>query len=357
MQLKWFSRILFSSSLIILILSTLISSCGFVEAVTKITPTPITPSPTITPTLNCPPTELDVAQLKVNSTFVAILFDEEITKKFPLVYENGQPESDIYTFLSNVMPRVLGAGSEYSLFRLGYQNYDEAKIARDASRITTAPDLVSTPAPPEIYTAIPIPLKSGVVLADVIATNEYATQVAEQYATATQMALGYQCQQNTYNELYKATEVAWNTTQIAEKTRINQFVLTVKPKDSKNGTERPLGGNNVYEGLSHVTVDLKSRCPDYSRCVLIIIDDLEDWRSKKPEQLKIDLEGYEVVIIIPSCKDLVSPECKNLQSKWIPQFTNTFRSKAENITFANSFGSERKEGIDTFLANYFFERK
>lgn len=230
-------------------------------------------------------------------------------------------------------------------------------MVRDASRIITAPDLVSTPAPPEIYTAIPAPTKSGVVIADVIATNEYATQVAQQYATATQMALSYQCQQNIYNDLYKATEVAWDLTQIAEKARINGSILTVQPNSANNNIERPLGGNNVYEGLSHVTVDLNSRCPDYSRCVLIVIDDLDDWRPQKPEYLSIDLEGYEVVLVIPSCSDIVSPECNKIQNKWMPQFTNIFHSEAKNITFANSLGSERKEGIDTFLINYFSERK
>jgi hypothetical protein len=311
----------------------------------------------LTPTLFCPPIELDVAELKVNSTFVAVLFDEEIIKNFPLVYESGQTETEIYVFLSNVLPRVLGPGSEYSLFRLGYRSYEDAKVIRDASRIITAPELISTPAPPQAYDEISTPTKSGVVIADVIATNEYATRVVQQHATATQMALSYQCQKNIYDRLYKATEVAWDSTQIAEKDRVKASILTAQPHNNDaNNIERPLGEYNVYEGLSHVTVDLKNRCPDYSRCVLIVIDDLADWRPQKPEYLNIDLEGYEVLLIIPSCSDTVSPECKNLQNEWTPQFTNSFRSELENITFANSLGSDRKEGIDAFLVNY-FERK
>lgn len=352
-----FSRFLFLSMLAASLLSVILSSCGFVETVTGITPTPVTPSPTLTPTLYCPPMDLDIAELKVNSTFVVVLFDEEITKSFPLVYENGQTESEIYVFLSNVLPSVLGPGSEYSLFRLGYRSYEEAKIIRDASRIVSAPELVSTPAPLESLTAIPTPAESGVVMADVIATKEYATQVAQQYATATQMAIDYQCQQTTYEGLYRATEVAWDVTQVAEKERINEYILTVQPDITDDNSKRPLGGNNVYEGLSHVTIDLESRCPDYSRCVLIVIDDLEDWRSQAPEHLDIDLEGYEIVLVAPSCSDTVSPECKNLQNKWMPQFTGAFRSNSENITFVNSLGSERKEGIDVFLVNYFSERK
>ena len=120
--------------------ATAVSSCQLpgVSEITGITPTPITSSPTLTPTLFCPPIELDVAELKVNSTFVVVLFDEEIIKKFPLVYESGQTETEIYIFLSNVLPRVLGPGSEYSLFRLGYRDYKDAKMIRDASRIIFA---------------------------------------------------------------------------------------------------------------------------------------------------------------------------------------------------------------------------
>ncbi len=357
MQSKQFLRFFFLSMLITSLVSILLSSCGLAEAVTGITPTSTVPSPTLTPTIYCPPVELDVAELNINSTFVVVLFDEEITKSFPLVYENGQTETEMYVFLSKFLPSVLGPGSEYSLFRLGYRYYEEAKIVRDASRIIAAPDLVSTPAPPEAYTAIPSPTKSGVTMADIIATNEYATQVAQQYATATQIAIGYQCQQNIYNDLYKATEVAWSATQVSEQERINESILTVQPNISDNSAERPLGGNNVYEGLSHVTVDLNSRCPDYSRCVLIVIDDLEDWRSQKPEYLNIDLKEYEVVLVVPSCSDLVSPECEKIQNKWLPQFVNVFQSEAKKITFVNSLGSERKEGIDSFLVNYFFERK
>lgn len=357
MYSRQLSKLLLMSVLAISLLSLIITSCGFAETVTGITSTPVTPSPTLTPTLYCPPVELDVAELKVNSTFVVVLFDEKIIKDFPLVYENGQKEYEVYLFLSNLLPRVLGPGSEYSLFRLGYRYYDEAKIARDASRIITAPDLVSTPVPPDPLTAVPIPSVSGVVMADVIATKEYATQVAQQQAINTQMAIEYQCQLTVYDGLYKATEVAWDVTQKAEQERINESILTFQPSPSNTNDERPLGGNNVYEGLSHVTVDLSSRCPAYSRCVLIVIDELEDWRSQKPDHLEINLEGYEIVLITPSCSDIVSPECKKLQNKWGELFTSSFNAKQENITFANSFGSERKEGIDSFLVNYFFERK
>ncbi len=357
MSSRLFSRFLFLSTLVISILSLTLSSCGLAEAVTGITSTPVIPSITPTPTIYCPQIDLDVAELKVNSTFVVVLFDEEVIKNFPLVYENGQTESDIYLFLSKILPNVLGPGSEYSLFKLGYRYYDEAKVIRDASRITTAPELVSTPAPPDAYTAIPSPTKSGVVMADVIATNAYATQVAQQYATATQIAISYQCQQIVYDGLYKATEVSWSETQVAEQERINESILTIQPDGNKINVERPLGGNNVYEGLSHVTVDLKKRCPEYSRCVLIVVDDLEDWRSEKPDYLDIDLEGYEIILVVPSCSDIVSPECGNIQNKWISQFTNEYRSKAEDITFVNSLGSERKEGINAFLVNYFSEGK
>lgn len=357
MNSKLFSKILFLSALAVSILSITLLSCGFAETITGITSTPVIPSFTPTPTIYCPQTELDVAELKVNSTFLVVLFDEEIAKSFPLIYEDGQKETDIYLFLAKILPTVLGPGSEYSLFRSGYRYYEEAKIIRDASRIIAAPELVSTPVPPDAYTAIPSPTKSGVVIADVIATNAYATQVAEQHATATHMAISYQCQQITYSGLYEATEVSWNATQIAEQGRINESILTVQPNNDTNDVERPLGGNNVYEGLSHVTIDLKSRCPEYSRCVLIVIDDLEDWRSEKPDYLDIDLEGYEIVLVVPSCGDIVSPECGKIKDRWVPQFTNDFRSKEEDITIANSLGSERKEGVDAFLVNYFYERK
>lgn len=354
MNAKRVPRLLLVLIFILFLILSLVG-CGsndpgtIIENITGVTATPVTPSPSPTPTLNCPPIALELAELSTVSTFVAVVFDEELIENYPLVYENGQPEANPYIFLSDVLSRALGPGSEYSLFRMGYRRYDHAKIIRDASRIVSAPELVSTPAPPDALEAIPTPTKSGVTIADVKATQDYAAQVVRQVATQTQIALEYQCQLSLYESEYQATQVAWGTTQLAEKERIQDTVLTAQPT-GELPPEAYQGSLSVYEGLAHATVDFQSRCSEYSRCVLIIIDDLQEWRPRTPDYLSINLSGYDVAIVVPTCSEIVSPECSELQDKWIPQFRDDLGSS--DIQFVNSNGSERGEGLDVFLLNY-----
>lgn len=339
---------LFSSLLLISTFGMLLlSSCtrNTVEGLTGITATPVTFSPT--PRI-CPPnTNLaSLPGLEIDSTFIVVLFDPNSVGLGSFEYSNGEATSDVLGFIGKILPEILGPGDQYSMFSLGFQNYESAKLDRYNSKIDSAPEIVATPIPPEILTPIPTPTLSDAVLENQVGKNKLEATVIAQNATATQNAFNYYCELAIYESTYKVTATAWGVTKQAEANEIaTQIVKAREEREEKILTiETPFAGENVYEGLSHVTVDFENQCKDYNRCVLIVFDNLEDWRIETPDYLHVNFDGVEIVSVLPQCEDIIQPSCKEIQNLWTPQFLSM---DAKSIEYYNG------ERLEENLIKYF----
>lgn len=340
-------KMLFLLMLIFAIITLVVSGCtpNAVEGLTGITATPVTPSPT--PRI-CP-SNTNLASLPglvIDSTFIVVLFDPNSLESGSLEYSNGETTSDILSFVEKILPEILGPGDQYSMFSLGFQNYESAKLDRYSSKIVSAPEIVATPAPPEILTPIPTPTLSGAVLENQVGKNQHEAAVESQNATATQSAFDYYCGLSVYETTYKVTATAWDVTKQAEANEIStQIVKAREEREEKLRTiETPFAGENVYEGLAHVTIDFENQCKNYNRCVLIVFDNLEDWRIKTPDYLHVNFEGVDVISVLPQCEDIIQPSCKEIQNLWNPQFLTL---QAKSVEYYNG------DRLEENLINYF----
>jgi hypothetical protein len=296
-----------SISVAALLISLLLTSCKIDPgSITGITPTPITPSPT--PRV-CPPVaNLENGDnLRIHPKLIVILFDTKSTGgQKVLEYTDGSKTADILEFLDHLLPNILGPGDQVAFFSLGFRGYNAARLDRYVSQISESPRIVTTPRYPQTLTPIPSPTKSSVVLDEYKAGVEYQTAVANQYATATQMVFEYQCAVVDYQTIYQATATQWSVTKAVEATAISEQIQELQIATPKP-IETPFATNNVYEGLAHVTVDFNELCNSYERCVLLIFDDLTDWRNvpsqnNMPPYLQINLSKVEIFSILPQCE-------------------------------------------------------
>jgi len=332
-------------ALIFVLTTLMLMSCsiGGIENITGITATPATPSST--PRI-CPDVNLEgLDGLELTPTFIIILFDPDSTNGATLEYLTTESTSDVMDFIGIFLPKVLGAGSQYSIFSLGFRTYEAAKLDRYTSKIMRAPEIVATPVPHSTLTPVSTPTLSGAVLQRQESKNQYNATVTAQYATATQLAFEDNCQKAVYDSMHKATATQWSVTEQAEAMEIATQVEMARINRENNSAviETPFASNNVYEGLSHVTVDFEYQCENYERCILLIFDDLTDWRGETPDYLHINLQNVEVVSVIPQCEDIIQPSCRSIQDKWLPLFESYGVKSVEYHNGAR---------LEEFLLNY-----
>lgn len=320
-------RVFLNICLLVALTTLIISSCQLpgVSEITGITPTPMTPSPTprICPNINFDPS----SGLKVTRTLIVVLFDNNSTENQQVLeYLDGQKTGDVIGFIDKVLPKALGIGDEYSIFQLGYRTYEGARYDRYSAQISDAPDIFPTPQPHQTLTPVATPLLGdgtpGLVILQ--QKNRYGTAIAQQYATSTQLAFEDLCKGSAYATAYQSTNVAWTITNQAASTEIATNVVE-DIESTPVVIETPFAGDALYEGLSHATIDFESQCAEYDRCVLMIIDDLIDWRNtgpvnEIPDYLQFNLKGIEVIVVVPTCRDLQQPSCTRLKDLWTDEF-------------------------------------
>lgn len=139
-----------------------ITSCEqpIVSTLTRISPTPVTPSPTprVCPT---PQNIASTNDLQLTRSYVAFLVDPTSITDSALEYSNGQRTTDVYEFISVVAPVILGAGDHYAVFQLGVRSYEAARVDRFGSEILEAPEIFPTPSPLSTLTPIDTPIASS----------------------------------------------------------------------------------------------------------------------------------------------------------------------------------------------------
>lgn len=312
----------------------------------------ITPTPTITstPTPDCPPSNITLAEtasLEIIPNNLIFLIDLKYVESFGLEYADGKSSSNVFEFLEDIFPSIVNPGDRYSLFRFGFRDYTRSRIDRYSSSLTHSPDLPSTPVPPGQFKPLATytPDPNAGALQNQVSENQFEKDQIAYVATATQVALDYLCDNTEWNLNFSATEVAWEATKEAEVDKIrDEFVQGTSQFLETYSSEVELGQRVVYEGLEHITVDVKNQCGGYARCIVIIIDDLDDHRLEKPENIgEINLQGVEIISVMLNCVEIYQPDCEERQEYWIKAF-GTYGAKS--VIFING------EKLEGFIRDY-----
>ncbi len=317
----------FSWMMIVLAFSLLmLSGCNLGADVTGITPTPVTPSAT---SRVCPPLAPGhLATLTLTKTFLVILFNENATEgRSVLEFADRSKTSSVLDFMNGVLPELMGPGDQNSMFRLGYRSYESARYNRFGSSISSAPASFPTPKPHATLTPIPTPdVASGTPgLVIVQHRTQYESALAVQRATATEMAFQDHCMYLAYATAAQGTVAAWTATIQSDNDDMATQAIGTDAEGTPSPTEPPFAPHVVYEGLGHATIDLQTYCALFDSCKLLIIDEMIDWRnvglqSKIPANIRIDLHGVDIIVVMPNCKDLNQPSCTSVQGLWTAQF-------------------------------------
>jgi hypothetical protein len=292
----------------------------------------LTPSPYRTAT--CPSNMQLSTPIGVNiSTTLYIFVYDPSSKVVPsLDLPDGTKISDTSKFVSDIIPDFLKPGDEISVFRIGFDSYTAGRVTRQYSYLTSFPQLyvaptyiTLTPLPP---TSIPTPGFSEV------ATKNAARGVAtERAATEAAYKASYDCEVAYYDINVKATATAWDQMQKEDVSTIHNAAAadfgTITPGRGKS-EELMYGG--WYYGLYFASLDFKSDCAKYDKCILVLVGGLNVYRKNNPDNLPISLNGIDTYVILSGCRDLNQPDCAETQTYWTSELQ---RLGAPNTVFMN----------------------
>jgi hypothetical protein len=281
-----------------------------------------TPSPSATATCSPNITLSTPVGWGSSSQLIVFLFDPHSIGNQYLELSDGQKIQDISSFINRVLPKLIRPGDEVSGFRLGYRSYEAARVTRLFSYISR-PQLYNTPAPRKTLTPIIAPkttVQPGLV--GIATTNALKAQATAHAATAIANDVIYTCEVNYWNNDAKLTATAWKQTEVVEIDNIGNKIIDEVDQFEKTGesTETPYTNDDVYDGLAHASIDIATGCKSYDICTLLIFDDLHTWAPNNPNNLKIDLTGVNLYVIMPNCKDINQPSCTKTQTYWNAEF-------------------------------------
>jgi hypothetical protein len=255
-----------------------------------------------------------------STRLIVILYDPSAQVNPGLDLSNGERITDIPLFVSKIIPDIVGPGDEISVFQLGYDSYTAARVTRQYSYLTIYPQLYVAPS---LQTLTPLPPTSipTAGFGEVATKNASRVLATERAAAEASNLANYNCEVSYYNENIRSTATAWKQMQDADINAISTAVVsdfgTVTP--SKHiSSELTFGG--LYYGLYFVSFDIKADCAKYDECDLVIVDDLHVWNKNNSEHLPIALNGVNLYVIMPGCRDINQPDCTDLQSYWTPEF-------------------------------------
>jgi len=306
-------------------------------AATQVVNRTSTASPVLTPTCQANMLLATQAGLNPPTKLIVIVYDP-LAKVIPeLDLSNGAKITNIPSFVSKIIPDLMGTGDEISVFQLGYDSYTAARVTRQYSYLTIYPQLYVAPSystltalPP---TGVPTPGYGEIATKNAFIGTATARAVVEAANSAS-----YNCQVLYYNANIRSTATAWKQMQVEDNNSISTAEVgdfaTVTP-GHQNLSELVYGG--LYYGLYFASVDIKSDCAKYDECDLVIVDDLHVYGKHNPEQLPIALKGVNVYVIMPNCRDINQPDCASLQSYWETEFQGF---GASNIVYWNGVRAE-----------------
>ncbi|MBW8011640.1 MAG: hypothetical protein FVQ83_10440 [Chloroflexi bacterium] len=269
-------------------------------------------------------------------------------------YSDGGSTSNVLDFIRVVFSNTVLSGNRYAIFRMGYLNYGNARVLNDDSPTLDAPRIAPTPSSQFTLTPISTHNTEGESVLGLPGTESaHKTAVAVQDVTSTVMAFVDDCAQEDWIGNYATQNAEWEATKAAAESQfLTQIAADIEVfEEQVDSLPTPTGPNMVYEGLGQATVVFQNECIDYSRCILIVFDDLTDWRVDeegnlvRPSNIEINLSGIEIFSILLSCLDDYQPECVEVQDKWRSEF-EYFGAAPGQIEFHNG------EALEAILNEY-----
>lgn len=114
------------------------------------------------------------------------------------------------------------------------------------------------------------------------------------------------------NEKYYCKIGEWNATsddifqkwKDKQKEEIDSFSSKANTVLTSSTAKAPSGGKLLYESLSTASQMLQSAMDkrQHQRYILIVFSDMHDWRSSKPDDMQIELNGVDTLIVSQNCK-------------------------------------------------------
>jgi len=261
---------------------------------------------------------------------IVILFKSQSNGAQDLELSNGEHAPDIPSFVNRIIPGIMEPGDQISVFQLGYQKYEDARVTRLFSYISR-PQLYDTPSIDKILPAIIKPMgtpQPGLI--GIATSNGYHAQLTAVAATATANKVEYDCNIAFWNNNAQFTATAWEPIQTAELATISGKAATEISnfKQGNGGGKASHPSYELYDGLVNAASDIgdsTTGCQNYNSCTLVIIDDLLPWvdnpPTNPPTNLQIDLSQVSnLYVIMPNCESINQPSCKTFQNYWNDEF-------------------------------------
>lgn len=333
---------------ILILYLCILSSCNKINEKIGITAT-VTPSITPSATMpKCPPVDSLPIPEKANlsTSLIVILFD-------PFNYKNPDELSVFFNLISNVIQNIIVPGDHYAILRLGCHSYECARALNDDTATLAAPLIADTPSPQPTLNQLGTPTYLGQTLFEKTKiAREYDEAIGTQFATETQIAFDDYCANSIWIEKYATIQAEWKETQsVAKSISLTQIAEDVESHQINADYSNLYAPNMVFEGLGHATIILENECKKYDRCILIIFDNLDDWRidskgrPQKPVGININLNNVEVLTIMIDCDDIYCPVCKNTQKNWTPAFIS-YGANEDSVQYHNA------DDLEQFLISF-----
>jgi hypothetical protein len=319
-----------------------------------------TPTPSLTPRVCPPDTILESGDhLESTPTLFVIVFDPNATTGgIGLEYKDGSKTFNTLEFINRVIPSFSGPGDQYSLFEFGYREYSDARIGGFESRLPSSPLHLETPIP--YLTATPYNTPNPTALATLEdlerlrVINDYNSKVQLQQSEIEREKFEQYCRDKNFNDAINATATIWEATKLAEVTQIATKIKGDEESKKQNtGRPTPFLYQEVYVGLRHAATDFEYLCKNYKKCILIIFDELLDWRNPSkqtriPDDIGFRLDNVNIIAVLPDCSPIQDPMCQDRISRWDDKFKSL---GAISTQYFDGIRLEEK------LANYIAELK
>jgi hypothetical protein len=347
----------------LVVFTLLLSACDQIAGLVNSIPS-VTPSPT---PIDCPDAgsnQPNLASLDLRPKLIVVLIESTPTQK--------EFSDQALQIVEEILPKLIEPGDQIAVFRQGFRDYRDANILdMNPPQVTRQAILPSPTAPSTLLPNVEITPTSFTQLGQTRERNSATETAVAQEGTATLEWAYYNCAQQTWSDNFEDSAKVWEQTKEAIVTSasneiqgtLDAFQATLNASNlegSRNPLPTPLA-NSVYEGLVHVSSVFDGvGCTDedkgndiFSRCILLIFDNLYDWRRAEVEAgsiepnvaWQINLSHVEILPVMLNCLRVYEPRCVDWQEFWTPQFLGQFN--ADTVQYLDG------RDIETKLRDFF----
>jgi len=247
-----------------------------------------------------PTSDFGIPESQPDSKYVYVLLDQSYDYKFT--------PQDIDLVTSNIIPNMF-PGDRLVVAWINLEHGTQTIIFDKRIEQERLPQFPPTFAPPPVTPTL-TPSNITTIQGQQIQTNEAIDKenlvINEKYF----------CKVGEWNA--KSQEIAdkWKEEQNEE---VASFAEQASSQLTPSIAKETSGGKLLYESLSVASQMLQSAMlkKQHEKFILIVFSDMNDWRSKKPDDLTIKLNGVDVLIVSQNCKYEIDCSVKN---EWEVQF-------------------------------------